>query len=273
MDALERPTLERCRSTSLVAMSLTMGSGPFGHRPAGRFNVEIPVREVIFVEPSPRWIRAVRDGETVVDSRRVKMLHQHGVLARYFFPRDDVRWEKLGDLEPVTPPADAPQLDHHVSFAWDDLDAWFEEDEQLISHAIDPYHRVDVRPTSRHVVISTGGTVLADTRRAHALFESGLPTRWYVPREDVVAELEPSELQTACAYKGVASYFSTRVGDELLENIAWSYLQPRHDATAVQDLVCFFNESVDLDIDGERQERPKTPWGRPGWWDSYAEVR
>jgi uncharacterized protein (DUF427 family) len=254
-------------------MSLTMGSGPFGHRPAGRFNVEIPVREVLFVEPSPRWIRAERGGETVVDSRRAKMLHQHGVLARYFFPREDVRWDALGDVEAIAPPAGAPSLEDHVAFAWVDLDAWFEEDVQLIAHAIDPYHRVDVRRTSRHVVVSANGAALADTRGAFALFQSGLPTRWYVPREDVTADLEPSELHTECAYKGVASYFSVRAGDELLENVAWSYPQPRHDASEVRDLVCFFNEAVDLDVDGERQERPETSWGRPGWWRRYTEVR
>jgi uncharacterized protein (DUF427 family) len=78
--------------------------------------------------------------------------------------------------------------------------------------------------------------------------------------------LEPSELRTTCAYKGVASYFSARVGDGLLENIAWSYPEPRHDATAVRDLICFFDEVLDVDIDGDREQRPETPWGRPGWW-------
>lgn len=254
-------------------MSLTMGSGPFGHRPAGRFNVEIPAREVLFVDPSPRRVRAVRDGETVIDSRRVRMLHQHGVLARYFFPRADVRWDRLGDVAPVEPPAGAPMLEDHVTFAWDDLDAWFEEDEQLISHAIDPYHRVDVRRSSRHVAIAAGGAPLAESRAPHALFETGLPTRWYVPREHVLAELEPSTLETRCAYKGVAAYFTVRAGGERLENIAWTYREPRHDASAVRDLVCFFNEAVDLRIDGELQERPRTPWSQPGWWRRYEEVR
>jgi uncharacterized protein (DUF427 family) len=254
-------------------MSLTVGSGPFGHHPAGRFNFEIPADEVLFVEPCPRWIRARLGGETVIDSRRAKLLHQTGALARYYVPRDDVRWDQLGDIEPVTPPAGAPGLDGHVTFAFDDLDTWLEEDFELIAHAIDPYHRVDVRATSRHVVVSVNGTKLAETRRAHALFETGLPTRWYVPREDVVADLEPSELRTQCAYKGVASYFSPRAGDELLENIAWTYPEPRHDALAVRDHVCFFNEVVDLDVDGEREERPETPWGQPGWWRSYSEVR
>src|SRR5919112_397521 len=104
-------------------MSLTMGSGPFGHRPAGRFNLEIPVGEVLFVDPLPRWIRAVRGGETVIDSRRVRMLHQHGVLGRYYFPREDVRWDALGELEPVEPPSAAVGLDGYVSFPWDEFDA------------------------------------------------------------------------------------------------------------------------------------------------------
>jgi uncharacterized protein (DUF427 family) len=254
-------------------MTLTMGSGPFGHRPAGRFNVEIPVRDVLFVDPSPRWIRAARDGETVLDSRRAKMLHQHGRLPRYFVPRADVRWDRLDDVQPVEPPAGAPDLDDHVSFAWDDLDAWFEEDEQLVSHAIDPYHRVDVRRTSRHVVVSANGVTLADSRRALALFETGLPTRWYLPAEDVLVDLEPSELSTSCAYKGSATYFAARAGDDLLENVAWTYREPRHDAAPVRDRICFFNEAVDLDVDDERQERPQTPWARPGWWRDYVEVR
>jgi uncharacterized protein (DUF427 family) len=253
-------------------MSLTVGSAPFGHRPAGRFNVDIPVERVVFVDPSERWIRATRGGETVVDSRHAKLLYQHGALARYFFPREDVRWDLLGDVEAVQPPPDAPGLDDHVSFPWKTFDAWFEEDEQLLAHAIDPYHRVDVRPTSRHVTISLGGTVLAETTAARALFETALPTRWYVPREDVQVELEPTDLHTQCAYKGVASYFSVRVGDELVENIAWTYPEPRHDAEPVRDLVCFFNESVDLEVDGERLERPMSPWSRPGWWRTQVEA-
>src|SRR3954454_12908178 len=151
-------------------MSLTMGSGPFGQRPAGRFNVEIPYREVLFADPSPRRLRARRDGETVLDSRRAKLLHRHGALPLYFFPREDVRWDLLGDVEPVEPPDGAPALDGYVTFPWDALDAWLEEDEELLAHAVDPYHRVDVRRTSRHVVASAGGVVLADTTGARALF-------------------------------------------------------------------------------------------------------
>jgi uncharacterized protein (DUF427 family) len=247
-------------------MSLTMGSGPFGHQPAGDFNLDIPARELMFVDPSPRWIRAVGGGETVIDSRRVKMLHQHGALGRYFFPREDVRLDLLSGVEPVEPPPGAPGLDGYIAIPWDALDAWFEEDEQLIAHAIDPYHRVDVRRTSRHVVVSAEGVRLAESTRGRALFETGLPTRWYLPRQDVSADLEPSDLVTECAYKGTASYFSVRAGDALLENIAWTYVDPRHDAADVRDLVCFFNEAVDIDVDGDREARPQTPWGQPGWW-------
>jgi uncharacterized protein (DUF427 family) len=252
-------------------MTLTMGTGPFGHRPAGRFNVAIEPTEVMFVDPSPRWIRGERGGETVVDSRRVRMLHQHGRLGRYYFPRQDVR---ARELELVEPPDGAPDLAGYVAIPWDQVDAWYEEDEPLIAHAVDPYHRVDVRRSSRHVVVSSGGFVIADSTRPSALFETGLPTRWYLPREDVSAELIPSDLQTECAYKGVASYFSVRAGDDApLENIAWTYPEPRHDAAGVRDFVCFFNEAVDLDVDGERQERPETPWGRPGWWRADGVTR
>ena len=247
-------------------MSLTVGRGPFGHDPAGQFNFDIPTREVLFVDPSSRWIRAQLGGETVVDSKRAKLLHQHGALPRYFVPRDDVRWDQLPGIEPVEPPAGAPGLEDHVAFPWRTFDAWYEEDEQVMGHPIDPYHRVDVRPTSRHVAISIGGEVIADTTAAMALFETGGPPRWYLPREDIRAELEPSDLHTRCAYKGEATYFSVRVGDDLAENVAWTYREPRHDASAVRDLVCFFNEAVDIDLDGERQERPMTPWSRPGWW-------
>ena len=98
------------------------------------------------------------------------------------------------------------------------------------------------------------------------LFETSLPPRWYFPREDVAVELEPSDLVTTCAYKGHAGYWSARLPDGLADNIVWTYREPRHDAAPVKDLPAFFNEQVDLDVDGERQPRPGGPWARPGWW-------
>jgi uncharacterized protein (DUF427 family) len=247
-------------------MSLTMGSGPFGHEPAGRFNVELAPGEIAYVEPSPRRVRAVRNGETVLDSTRAKMLHRHAQLARYFFPREDWRWDLLDGLEPVPAPPGAPDLADHVTFAWGDMDAWFEEDDRIVGHAIDPYHRVDVRDSSRHVRVSLGGEVLAESTRTRVIFETGLPPRWYFPPEDVVAALEPGDLQSTCAYKGLAGYHSYPAGGEAGENVAWFYRQPLEDAARVIDYIAFFDERVDVDIDGERRPRPHTPWGAPGWW-------
>src|SRR3954454_20293585 len=166
-------------------MSLTMGSGPFGQHPAGHFNVDIPFREVLFADPSPRRLRARRGAETVLDSRRAKLLHQHGALPLYFFPRDDVRWDLLGDVEPVEPPDGAPGLEGHGTFAWGDLGAWFEEGEGVVGQAVAPSHPVYVPQTPRPVVVAARAAALAESTRASALFETGLPPRWYLPREDV----------------------------------------------------------------------------------------
>ena len=237
-----------------------MGTGPFGHSPAGRFNVEIPTNDVLFVDPSPRWIRGERGGETVIDSRRMKMLHQHGMLGRYFFPRDDIRLDLLDGVEPVEPPAGAPGLDGYVAIPWDALDAWYEEDEQNVAHPRDPFHRIDVLPSSRQVRLELDGQLLAVSSRPVLLFETMLPTRYYLPRADVTAELVPSSTRTWCAYKGQASYFSASVGGRLVPDIAWSYPDPEHDATRVRDLIAFFDERIDVVLDGERRARPVTPW-------------
>jgi uncharacterized protein (DUF427 family) len=148
------------------------------------------------------------------------------------------------------------------------MDAWLEEDDEVLSHAIDPYHRVDVRSTSRHVRLSIDGTTLAESTRALVLFETGLPPRWYLPREDVRVELEPSDLRTTCAYKGHARYWSARVAGRLVENLFWSYPEPERDAEPVVDRLACFGEQVDVELDGELQPRPVTPWSAPGWWRS-----
>jgi uncharacterized protein (DUF427 family) len=247
-------------------MSLTMGTGPLGHVPAGRFNRDIPRQDLLYVEASPRRIRAILDGQVAVDSRRAKLLFEPFSLPRYFVPRDDVRWDLAAGVTPVEPPAGAPGLEDHVAFAFDAMETWLEEEDEIIGHAPDPYHRIDVRSTTRHVRVSLDGHVLAESERTKALFETSLPTRWYFPPEDVVAELLPSDLVTTCAYKGHASYRSVRVGDTLAENLVWTYPDPRREAEPVRDLLAFFNEQVDLDVDGERHSRPGGPWAQPGWW-------
>jgi uncharacterized protein (DUF427 family) len=140
------------------------------------------------------------------------------------------------------------------------FDAWYEEDEQNVGHPRDPYHRIDVLPSSRPVRLEVEGEVLAVSSRPALLFETMLPTRYYLPRADVTAELVPSSTRTWCAYKGQASYFSAQVGGRLVPDIAWSYPDPRHDADRVRDLIAFFDERVDVTLDGERRGRPVTPW-------------
>jgi uncharacterized protein (DUF427 family) len=140
------------------------------------------------------------------------------------------------------------------------FDAWYEEDEQNVGHPRDPYHRIDVLPSSRPVRLELEGEVLAVSSRPALLFETMLPARYYLPRADVTAELVPSSTRTWCAYKGQASYFSAQVGGRLVPDIAWSYPDPRHDADRVRDLIAFFDERVDVTLDGERRGRPVTPW-------------
>jgi uncharacterized protein (DUF427 family) len=140
------------------------------------------------------------------------------------------------------------------------FDAWYEEDELNVAHPRDPFHRIDVLPSSRQVQLELDGVPLADSSRPALLFETMLPTRYYLPRADVTAELIPSDTKTWCAYKGQASYFSVTVGGRLVADIAWTYPNPRHDALQVRDLIAFFTERVDVILDGERHPRPVTPW-------------
>jgi uncharacterized protein (DUF427 family) len=270
-------------------MALTVGTGPFGLRPAGTFNFELPrVKGLIYFEDSPRRIRARLGGETVVDSHRAKLLHEHGHLPIYYFPQEDVRMDLLTPSDKQThcpykgdasywsvhaggkdaedaawsypePLPDAPPLAGYLAFYWSRMDEWLEEDEPAIVHARDPYHRVDVLATSRHVRVSVGGEVVAESRRALALFETGLPTRWYFPREDVrLDRLVPSDTRTGCAYKGFASYWSVAQEDDLV----WSYPDPQPEVDRIRDHLAFFNERVDIEVDGEPQERPVTQWSR-----------
>jgi uncharacterized protein (DUF427 family) len=268
-------------------MSLMIGTAPFGQHPGGAFNAQMPQRRgLLYLEDSPRRIRARFAGETVVDSRDVKLLHEHAHLPVYYFPEADVDtrlleptdhqtycpfkgqaryWSvRVGDQvaenavwsypEPID---GAPPLAGYLAFYWSKMDEWLEEDEQAIVHPRDPYHRIDVLDTSRHVRVSIDGEVVAESRRARVLFETSLPPRWYFPPEDVRRDLlVASEKRTGCAYKGFASYWS--VGDE--DDVVWFYAEPRREAARIAGYLAFFNERVDLEVDGELQERPITQW-------------
>jgi uncharacterized protein (DUF427 family) len=152
-----------------------------------------------------------------------------------------------------------PALDGYVILDFDAFDAWYEEDERNLAHPRDPFHRIDIVHSSRHVRVELDGTTLAESRRPCLLFEPPLPVRYYLHPDDVRTDLlEPSDTQTACAYKGEASYFSTADADD----VAWTYRQPLREASEVKDHIAFFNERVDVVVDGERLERPVTPWSR-----------
>jgi uncharacterized protein (DUF427 family) len=234
-------------------MSLTVGRGPFSPAPEGTLNFA-PPEHVRYVEPLGRRVRAVRAGQTVIDSNDVKLVHETGRLPRYAFPAKDV------DVDGET----ASGVDDHVVVAWDTVDAWFEEDERVFVHPRDPYHRIDTFATSRRVAIRVDNTLLASTTRARALFETGLPVRYYLPRADVqMALLRPSPTVTECAYKGTARHWTAYVGGELIEDVAWSYEDDlRREGEPVSGLIAFYNERVDLDVDDVRCERPMTAWSR-----------
>jgi uncharacterized protein (DUF427 family) len=160
-------------------------------------------------------------------------------------------------------PAD-PDLDGRVAVDFEAFDSWLEEEQELVGHPHDPFKRIDTLVSSRHVVVSLDGQTLADSSRPTALLETHLPTRWYLPRDDVRMDLlVPSDHRSTCAYKGHASYFSTADGRDAGRDIAWTYTDPRQDAEPVRDRVCFWSERTDLAVDGQLTPRPVTPWSSP----------
>ena len=243
------------------------------------------------VEPTPRWIRIRMGEDLIADSRRARLHVQYGpgelprsFLPTYYVPADDVVPGAL--VEPVEdesgltvwsvragdrradgaawmhrrPPEPLEALAGMVTFSWSEPLTWFEEEERLLAHARDPHKRVDVVPSSRAVRIEVDGVLLAESRRPLLLFETTLPVRYYLPPGDVRVELVPSQSRSVCPYKGVASWWSARIGDRLLEDVAWSYPSPIPENPRIAGLICFRNERVDLTVDGERLERPLTPW-------------
>jgi uncharacterized protein (DUF427 family) len=242
-------------------------------------------------EPTPRWIRVRIGGELVADSRRALLHVQYGpgglprsFLPTYYVPVDDVLAGAL--VDPVEagsgltawtvaaaglragdaawmhhrPPPPLEALAGVVTFSWLDPLTWFEEEEPLLAHARDPHKRVDVVASSRVVRVEAGGVLLAESRRPLLLFETTLPVRYYLPGDDLRIELVPSQARSVCPYKGVAAWWSARIGDQEVEDIAWSYPSPVPENPRIAGLICFRNERVDLTVDGQRLERPVTPW-------------
>ncbi len=273
-------------------MGLMTGSGPLGREPVGTFNFEPPAPgRALYLEPTPKRIRVEVGGETIADSRRAMLLQESGHQPVYYFPPEDVRSEvlepsdrhtrcpKKGEASYYTiragakvveagawyypdPIPTAPaELKGLVAFYFNRMDRWLEEDEEIAVHPRDPYHRVDVLGTGRRVRVSLGGELLAESGAAIALFESNLPPRWYLPLQDVRAELVSTETVTRCPYKGEAGYYSVQLaGGELEKDLAWYYAEPFDEVRRIAGMVCFFNERVDLELDGELHERPESPY-------------
>lgn len=272
-------------------MSLTIGTGPFGEAAAGEFGAGVGrPGHVMYFERSPRRVRLVAGGLTVADSRAACLLHESGALPLYYLPEADVRrdllepsptqhtspsrgpvqsWHlRLPDrlvedaaVSHPAPPVGAPPIAGYLVFGWEAVDGWYEEDDQIFVHPADPYHRVDVRESSQHVRVLLDGEVLADSHRPRLLFETGLPTRYYLPPEDVRSDLLlGSTTTTRCAYKGVATYHSVRIGAELEPDLIWSYTAPELEAERVRGYLSFFTERVDVEVDGQVQPRPRTEW-------------
>jgi uncharacterized protein (DUF427 family) len=168
---------------------------------------------------------------------------------------------RRGDREAAAFGPSDPALAGYVIVDFDAFDAWYEEDERNVAHPRDPFHRIDIVHSSRHVRVELDGEVLADSSGPYLLFEPPLPVRYYLPAEDVRTDLlRPSDTRTFCAYKGQASYWSLAAAPDL----AWSYPQPLREAAEITDRVAFFNERADIVVDGTLQERPITPWSPRG---------
>lgn len=262
-------------------MSLTMGGGPLAAKDTPEANYEIhgPKHRILWGE-FPRRVRAELAGETVLDTTAGRLLHESQILPVLYVPEADVA---MGLLEPTDthttcpfkgeasywsirvgdrvttdavwsypePLDEAPWLRGHLAFYWHRLDAWFDEDERVFGHLRDPFHRVDVRPTSRRATVTARGETVAESARAMVLSETGLPNRVYLPAQDVRAELlEPSASASVCPYKGDASYWSLKVGSETIEDAAFSYPEPLNDARRVAGHVCFAHEDVETSLAG-----------------------
>ena len=234
------------------------------------------------VEQGSKRIRAYLDGEIVADTRRPLLVWEKPYYPTYYFPAADVNTDLLtedggvahspsrGDGKLLTVRAGkkervgAALLYEHSPFAelnatirleWAAMDAWFEEDEEVFTHPRDPYTRVDILPSSRHVRVVVDGITVAESARPTLLFETGLPPRYYVPKTDVRMDLlVPTASSSHCPYKGDASYWSLTLEDRVVEDVAWSYRTPLPESQKIAGLVCFFPDKVDLYVDGRLQE-------------------
>jgi uncharacterized protein (DUF427 family) len=216
-------------------------------------------------EVSHKRVRVYAGGQLVADSREPVLVWEIPYYPTYYLPADDVfaQLKPAGDdtydviVGDVTIPGAARRQIDLVRLEFGAMDEWLEEDEPIYVHPRDPYKRVDILASSRHVEVRVDDQVVASSSQPRILFETSLPPRYYLPLSDVRLDLlRPSDTRTSCPYKGTASYWS--VGEH--EDIVWIYRTPVAESQKVAGLVCFYNEKVDIYVDGELQERPKTPF-------------
>jgi uncharacterized protein (DUF427 family) len=237
------------------------------------------------VEQGAKRVRVYLGGQLVADTTRPFLVWEWPYFPTYYLPASDVRAElvptgktehspsrgdgQLYDVTVATATAEGAALRYPdsrlealrdlVRLDWGSMSEWFEEDEPVYTHPRDPYHRVDILASSRHVRIEIDGVMIAESSQPRILFETGLPPRYYVPLTDVRMDLlRPSAAQTHCPYKGTAGYWSVDTGKAVHEDIMWIYRLPLPESQKIAGLACLYNEKVDLYLDGELQERPRT---------------
>jgi uncharacterized protein (DUF427 family) len=232
-------------------------------------------------EPTAKRIRVEFAGETIVDSDLVMTLHEAPIKVVYYFPIEEVapgvlqesdtqeqsdqwgkriHWHVTANGKTAEDaaysyetPEGQPDLSGYVAFSWNKMDAWYEQSEQVFGHARDPYHRIDARWGDRHVRVVLDGETIAEAERVCFVYETSLPVRHYLPPDAVRADLLTlTETHTRCPYKGLASYYSVKVGENVHEDLAWFYPEPEPDNNKLKDLIAIPFEKVEMYIDGER---------------------
>jgi len=221
----------------------------------------IPPFDELTYYPTSRWIRGTRDGATIVDSRRAVLVWEPGKrVPIYAFPAEDVA---LTTSSSEVRSLEDPDLAGYVTVSWDALEHWYEEDEEVFVHPRDPFVRIDALRSSRHVQVERDGQSLAESDAPILVFETGLPTRYYLPERDVdTSVLTDSDLHTGCPYKGFASYRHVVLGGRRHPNLFWSYKAPFSEVSEVKGYLAPYSERVDLFVDGALQERPAGPLSR-----------